>query len=150
MECEENYVAGFAYCDEFSGGSHVLLIKKNRPDWQAGKLNGVGGHIEPGESPLQAMVREFREEAGVHVPSWRHFATVTDENRFRVEFFSTKLDFKTAYQTHATTDEELQWVRLRELGYSWSRPIIPNLSFLVPLGHYDHDIFAPARFVEQG
>lgn len=31
----------------------------------AGKYNGLGGHIEPGETPYQAAVRETREEAGL-------------------------------------------------------------------------------------
>jgi 8-oxo-dGTP pyrophosphatase MutT (NUDIX family) len=29
----------------------VLLIEKQKPAWQRGKLNGVGGKIEPGENP---------------------------------------------------------------------------------------------------
>lgn len=43
----------------------VLLIEKDRPAWQAGKLNGVGGKLEDGEDPMVAMVREFREETGI-------------------------------------------------------------------------------------
>ena len=42
----------------------VFLLRKNRPDWQAGKLNGIGGHIEEGEEPLNAMRREALEETG--------------------------------------------------------------------------------------
>ena len=40
-------------------GGIVVLTHKNRPAWQAGKLNGVGGKIELLESPVAAMVREF-------------------------------------------------------------------------------------------
>jgi len=38
----------------------VVLILKNKPEWQRGKLNGVGGKIkiDTDESPLDAMVRE--------------------------------------------------------------------------------------------
>lgn len=53
------YVLGFMFDHE---EKHVLLIWKNRPKWQAGKLNGIGGKIEAGETPLQAMEREFTEE----------------------------------------------------------------------------------------
>ena len=45
--------------------THVVLMLKNRPEWQAGLYNGVGGHIEPGETPTIAMVRECREETGL-------------------------------------------------------------------------------------
>lgn len=43
----------------------VLLIRKTRPEWQRGKMNGLGGKIEPGETAIQAMVREFEEECGI-------------------------------------------------------------------------------------
>lgn len=54
-------VCGFA----FSADRHqVALVRKLRPAFQAGLLNGIGGKIEPGERPVSAMVREFREETG--------------------------------------------------------------------------------------
>ena len=42
-------------------GNEVLLIDKKR-GIGAGKLNGAGGKIGSGESPLSAAVREFEEE----------------------------------------------------------------------------------------
>lgn len=48
-------------------GNHhddTLLILKNKPDWQAGKLNLPGGKVEEGETPQQAIIRELKEEAG--------------------------------------------------------------------------------------
>lgn len=56
---QRRYVLGFLFSED---GSRVLLIWKNRPAWQAGKLNGIGGKIEDGEQPLDAMKREFVEE----------------------------------------------------------------------------------------
>lgn len=41
--------------------SRVLLIRKKR-GLGAGKINAPGGRIEPGESPLQAAIREVHEE----------------------------------------------------------------------------------------
>lgn len=43
----------------------VLLVLKNKPAWQAGKLNLIGGKLDPGETPIQAAVRELREETGL-------------------------------------------------------------------------------------
>lgn len=42
----------------------ILLIRKRR-GLGAGKINGPGGKIEPGETALAAAVRETREEIGV-------------------------------------------------------------------------------------
>lgn len=42
----------------------VLLIRKKR-GLGAGKINGPGGKVEPGETPLAAAVRETVEETGV-------------------------------------------------------------------------------------
>lgn len=52
------------------------MVKKARPAWQAGKLNGLGGRVEEGETPVDAMVREFREESGIHTKpkDWKLFA----------------------------------------------------------------------------
>lgn len=41
----------------------MLLIHKKR-GLGAGKLNGAGGKVDPGESPRDAACREFEEELG--------------------------------------------------------------------------------------
>jgi 8-oxo-dGTP diphosphatase len=43
---------------------HLLLIRKKR-GLGAGKINAPGGKIEPGESALEAAIRETQEEIGV-------------------------------------------------------------------------------------
>lgn len=55
----KHYVLGF--CITPKGA--VLIQKAKR--WGGYVWNGIGGKIEPNETPLQAMVREFWEEAGV-------------------------------------------------------------------------------------
>lgn len=44
----------------------ILLVLKDRPVSQKGKLNLVGGKIEPGETPNQAAIRELHEETGLY------------------------------------------------------------------------------------
>lgn len=45
-------------------GGRVLLIRKKR-GLGAGKINGPGGKIEPGETALASAIREAQEEIGV-------------------------------------------------------------------------------------
>jgi 8-oxo-dGTP diphosphatase len=72
----KHYCLGFVFDEELE---HVVLLEKNRPPWQAGKVNGVGGHVQPGESYLESMRREFREEAGADIPEvqWVAFCGMT-------------------------------------------------------------------------
>jgi len=71
-----NYVVGFLFSEDLQ---KVVLIRKTKPEWQAGMLNGVGGKIEEMESPVEAMVREFEEEAGKRIEAalWNNFCTMT-------------------------------------------------------------------------
>jgi 8-oxo-dGTP diphosphatase len=48
----------------------ILLIEKKR-GLGAGKVNAPGGRIEPGESPIDAAVRELEEELGVRASAVR-------------------------------------------------------------------------------
>ena len=45
-------------------GGRILLIRKKR-GLGAGKINGPGGRLDPGETPLEAAVREVQEEVCV-------------------------------------------------------------------------------------
>lgn len=69
------YCVGFAFF-----GSDVILIRKARPAFQKGLLNGVGGKLELGENFLQAMVREFYEETKTltSINQWKYHGYLND------------------------------------------------------------------------
>ena len=119
------YVAGFLFDD---CRQHVVLIRKNRPEWQRGKLNGLGGRIEPGETPASAMRREFQEETGVDIPDWKEFAVLTGTG-FVVHFFYGCADWETIGRVSSLTDELVRTYQLNELG---SLPTVPNAKWLIP------------------
>lgn len=50
-------------CFIFREGELLLILKKR--GLGAGKINAPGGKIEPGESALQAVIRETQEEVGL-------------------------------------------------------------------------------------
>ena len=60
-------------------GSKVLLQLKDRTRFK-GKLNGVGGKVEPHETPLGGAYREIKEETSLtmeDIPNLRWIATLT-------------------------------------------------------------------------
>jgi len=72
----KEYVLGFAF-DETK--NNVVLILKNRPAWQKGFYNGVGGKVEKYDEDYHAaMSREFLEETGVLINpnEWDYFAAM--------------------------------------------------------------------------
>jgi len=78
-----NYVLGFMFSEDLG---HVVLIEKKRPEWQAGKLNGIGGKVEDKELPIKAMEREFKEETDVCVVSdnWKRFCIMIKPDEWTV------------------------------------------------------------------
>lgn len=125
----QEYVVGFAFEDTYN---KVILIEKNRPDWQKGKYNGVGGHIEEGETPIEAMVREFKEETGLDTSgefSWKKFA-VLEGSKFRVHVFSASLLLSVFHSAQSITDEKISKCHIQAL----PEKMISNLKWLVPMG----------------
>jgi 8-oxo-dGTP diphosphatase len=119
----QHYVCGFLFTPD---RGKVLLIRKRRPQWQAGKLNGVGGKIETfDESPRHAMTREFREEAGITIESWQEILTLTAAD-WHTHFYRA---FGDVAQAHAITDEQLEVHPTRNL----PPDTIPNLRWMIPL-----------------
>lgn len=124
----KKYVLGFAF-DEYN--DHVVLIKKNRPEWQAGKYNGVGGKVEVGELHSEAMVREFHEETGIltEYKDWTYVGVLRDEfeEQFTIGIFAIKID---SHWVTSMTDEEVVVVDPSTVNrYN----AIPNLEFLIPM-----------------
>lgn len=137
----KSYCLGFAFWvgSAIRGNDEVLLIRKNKPSWQKGKLNGVGGFIEDGESPVEAMVREFKEETNLVTENtdWEervHLQGIDeDKNKWEVFIFSSSLDFSKA---ESITDEKLEVVNLSNL--SSRKDLMFNLHWIIPFC-LDHD-----------
>lgn len=97
------YVLGFA----FTPKGEVVLIQKQTPDWQKGKLNGVGGRIEPRDwLTVDAMAREFREETGVATGTaqWHEFARLSFPDSLVFCFVAKDPQFR---ECKTTTDEKV-------------------------------------------
>jgi 8-oxo-dGTP diphosphatase len=49
-------------------GTREVLLGHKKTGLGTGKIVGLGGHVEPGESPAEAAAREAKEESGLDVP----------------------------------------------------------------------------------
>lgn len=123
------YVCGFLFDEE---KNHVLLIKKNKPEWQAGKLNGIGGKMESGEAPLESMVREFKEEAGIYIPSilWKNFCVLKGSD-YVVHFFTATVPKDVFFSFTQMTEEKVVCISCN-FHYN-EHKMLPNLAWLLPL-----------------
>lgn len=128
---ETRYALGFLFDEP---AENVLLIRKRRPAWMLGLLNGVGGKLEPGEIAAAAMEREMRAEAGVHILAERWTRVV--RLRFPAAMVDVFADRGRSFHEAATqTDEQL--VRRSVLAIRCGgAEFVPNLAFLVPLARH--------------
>lgn len=151
----KDMVVGFCYSNDLQ---HVLLILKNKPDWQVGFLNGVGGKINDKEKVKNAMVREFFEEAGVLTTrrDWEHCIkyafTDNDEEQYLVHFLAFLSDFSYDDMSKLTCPEnegeELRVIAVEDVGeyatidnLQWLVPMLAdvNISFMQPVFLWDED-----------
>lgn len=77
----------------------ALLTKKAGPAHLIGKLTGIGGHIEEGETPVEAAAREMAEEADLRIAleDWLSMG-VTGGDGWELNVFTAVADL-----THART-----------------------------------------------
>jgi 8-oxo-dGTP pyrophosphatase MutT (NUDIX family) len=118
------YVLGFLFSLDLQ---QVALIRKLRPEWQNGFLNGIGGKIEfKDDSPMMAMIREFEEEAGFEYKEWDEFAIMKGKG-WDVYCYRGKSDLS---KLESKTDEKIEIVDVANFE---SHSVLSNLSWLIPM-----------------
>lgn len=136
------YVLGFLFSPE---GDRVVLIRKSKPAWQKGRLNGVGGKVEPKEKFYQAMVREFSEETGLLVENWKPFGSMysVDAGWEVILFAGSSIQVD---EVKTATDEEVVVLPVSEAVQLTSKEAISNVSWLVASAR--DCLLSPAGFKE--
>ncbi len=115
----------------------VVLVRKTRPVWQAGRVNALGGKVHEGEHLIDAARREVLEEAGVDVEQWEEFLVWHDaEYRLRVV-----RAFDDAARLSRTAED--QEVFLADVG-GLPLNVIDNLRWIIPLA-LDRDVAMPVE-----
>lgn len=127
---KKTWVCGFLFYSAPHELNVALVEKRHGPSVVVGKLNGIGGKVEAGELPHAAMVREFREEAGLLVPQWRRFCDLRVSSFGLVHMYAAHVTAEQAMQVTQQEDEPIRWLDVKKITYF---NIVPNLRWLVPL-----------------
>lgn len=117
------YVLGFLFSKDRES---ILLIEKNIPEWQKGLFNGIGGKIEKGENPSDAMNRECEEECGLSDIDWKHYASL-DGQDFKVFVFRAFIE--NIWDVEQKESEKLLISKIPVV----SNKLVSNCEFLIPL-----------------
>ena len=117
--------------------SRVVLMRRTRPAWQAGRVNALGGKLMPDESPLAAARRETMEEAAVDVTGWEELL-VWDDPVYRLHVMRAFDD--AAERARTAEDQEVFLAPVQAL----PAELIDNLRWLIPLA-LDRDVAVPIQ-----
>lgn len=96
-------------------GKRILLQNRIKEDWKG--YTFPGGHVEPGESFVDAVVREMKEETGLdiirpHLVGIKQFPI--EKGRYIVLLFKT-----TEFSGSVVSSEEgeMEWINIEDLPY---------------------------------
>jgi len=121
-------VIGFS----FTASRDVLLLEKLKPAWQKDKLNGVGGKLRKNESPLDGMIREFKEETGLVVSKWKMVLILSAPSYNLYVFKSQSNEIRSLHNVKNDVGETLKLIPLDEVN-NLRGIMIYNLPWLINL-----------------
>lgn len=116
-------------------GDKVLLGRRANTGWMDGYLCPPGGHVEKGETPMVAIMREIEEELGTKVKSRDlEFVCVAVRNTSPTEYVAYEFVIRDkSYRfknTEAEKCSELVWVDINHLPHD----IIDHFSRVIKEG----------------
>ena len=124
-------------------GSEILLQNRKKEDWQGYAL--PGGHIEAGESIVDAVIREMREETGLTILRPRLCGVKQfpiEDGRYLVFLFRTD-EFEGMLRS--SEEGEMEWVQRDRLS---SLPTVPD--FMELLRVIEQDGLTEFLYAENG
>lgn len=114
MRAEKVTVTLMNMCMVYDDNGNVLVQDKVDEEW--GGLTFPGGHIEKGESFVDAVIREVREETGLIIEQPRICGTKDwmeeDGSRYIVLFYKTN---KFSGIVRSSEEGETKWMTMEEL-----------------------------------
>jgi 8-oxo-dGTP diphosphatase len=123
--------AGHTLCF-IRSGEHLLMLNRNNVPCQ-GLWTGVGGKIEPGERPLESVLRETYEETGIKLENARFSGLVTFNGKYNIFVFIASLPAEAEYPTPRRFDEGLlDWKELSWVLAPTNAGVVPSARHYLP------------------
>lgn len=93
----------------------VLVQNRRDPNW--GGLTFPGGHVEPGESLVDSVIREMKEETGLTIRNPRLIGTKSWMQKNSNERYLVLLYTATEYEgeLHDSEEGNVRWMTLNEM-----------------------------------
>lgn len=93
----------------------MLYRNKEENDINKGKYIGVGGHLEKGETPEQALIREVKEETGLDLHSYTYYGKVFFSDTGVNELMHVYVSSDFTGELIECDEGELKWVDIDQL-----------------------------------
>src|SRR2546428_13307665 len=109
-----------------ASGLEVLVLRRAPGGRSPGSWETVHGHIEPGETPVQAALRELREETGLEPARLYNVSRVEAFYRHQtneialIPVFAGVVDARAAVR-HSAEHDRAEWLEAREAAARVSR-----------------------------
>lgn len=121
----------------------VVLIKKARPEWQAGHYNFPGGKSEEDtntldgkEEAIKCISREIKEETGLNIKpkAWLQIGMLRNSAQYLVWIYTTQIDKSELFYDPA---EPCAWYPVDNM----PAECLPNLKFLLPFAIATYGVY---------
>lgn len=116
MDKQRYMVIPRTLCFVFNDQDEILFIERSSTKFDAGMMNGLGGHIEKGEDIIMSAERERFEESGIKPESTEIMGIIHDTNLFGKDIIVFVTKSTTTQKDLIDSDEgSLKWVKINEI-----------------------------------
>lgn len=117
-------------------GERLLLLNRNKAP-NMGLWNGLGGKLEPGEHPVDCILREVREEAGIALQGVHYAGLVTWGSRHDEVLggmYAFLAEVESAWEgPRSSLEGLLDWKELSWVLHPQNRGVVGNIQRFLPV-----------------
>ena len=121
-----------------NNNTQILLVKRSdESDWQPGKWSLVGGGVEEGEEPVDAIYREIKEETGLNINRFSH--------KYIIQRSADNIEYIYICKYNGNSDD-IHLDMVENVAYGWYLPQeikfldhVPNLIDYINLAFKNYD-----------